>query len=462
MRRQSSSADFEQIERVLSRHLNGLHISVLEAELGESLTRRTLNRRLTQLITQRRVERRGRGKSSIYVATLLALSQSRPAAREFESPDGGIEIPLSRAARDQLDYVSRPVAMRTRVTYERGLLDDYVPNRTSYLSNTLKAKLHRIGKPIDVRRSAGTFARDILARLLIDLSWASSRLEGNTYTRLDTQRLIDYGQEAVGKDAKETRMILNHKDAIQFAVEGGNEVGVNAYTVLNLHALLSDDLMADPESSGRLRRRAVEIGKSAYTPLAVPQLVAEHFEFLLEKAASIHDPFETAFFLMVHIPYLQPFEDVNKRVSRLAANVPLIKANLCPLSFIDVPESAYVAGTLAIYEMRRYELLRDVFEWAYEKSCQQYVAVRDSLAPPDAFRGKHKSNLTEVIGKLVRGRANATAARVRTLAKSLVDTIELDRFVDMTRRELDRLYEGNIARYKIKPAEFQAWKKDKH
>lgn len=83
-----------------------------------------------------------------------------------------------------------------------------------------------------------------------------------------------------------------------------------------------------------------------------------------------------AFFLMVHLPYLQPFEDVNKRTSRLAANIPLIHHNLCPLSFIDVPQSAYVDAMIGVYELNRIELLRDVFVWAYERSCQQYVAVQ--------------------------------------------------------------------------------------
>jgi Fic family protein len=76
---------------------------------------------------------------------------------------------------------------------------------------------------------------------------------------------------------------------------------------------------------------------------------------------------------MVQLPYLQPFEDVNKRVSRIGANLSLIQHNLCPLSFIDVPERAYVEGTLGVYELNQIELLRDVFVWAYERSCQRYL-----------------------------------------------------------------------------------------
>ena len=83
----------------------------------------------------------------------------------------------------------------------------------------------------------------------------------------------------------------------------------------------------------------VMIGSSVYTPIAIPQVIEERFDTLLAKAEAIPDPIEQSFFVMVHLPYLQPFIDVNKRTSRLAANIPLIRANLCPLSFVDVPEA---------------------------------------------------------------------------------------------------------------------------
>ena len=123
------------------------------------------------------------------------------------------------------------------------------------------------------------------------------------------------------------------------------------------------------------------IGGTPYHPLEIPQLIDEFFRKILETATAIEDPFEQAFFAMVQLPYLQPFEDVNKRVSRLAANLPLIRDNLCPLSFIDVPERDYVDGILGVYEPNRTELLRDVFCWAYERSCARYSAVRLSASP---------------------------------------------------------------------------------
>jgi hypothetical protein len=152
-----------------------------------------------------------------------------------------------------------------------------------------------------------------------------------------------------------------------------DEVGFDSFTFKNLHAVLSQDLMRDPQASGRLRRRAVDISGTVFHPAALPQVIEDCFEQLLSKAAVIPDPFEQAFFLMVQLPYLQPFEDVNKRVSRVGANISLIKHNLCPLSFVDVPERAYVEGTLGVYELNEVDLLRDVFVWAYERSCQRYL-----------------------------------------------------------------------------------------
>ena len=170
-------------------------------------------------------------------------------------------------------------------------------------------------------------------------------------------------------------MILNHKDAIfEFLVSTAcDEIGFNRYTILNLHALLANNLLADPTAAGRLRYIAVGIERSTFHPLEVPQLVEECFDQILATAAAIADPFEQAFFVMVQLPYLRPFDDVNKRVSRLAANIPLIKGNLSPLSFADVPRRTYTEAVLGIYELRQIDLLKDVFIWAYERSAARFT-----------------------------------------------------------------------------------------
>lgn len=465
MPKRVTQSELQRIEDVVRRFPAGVSLAQLQKELRGAISRRTLGRRLSGLLEAGRIQRRGEGKGTRYFhgasgapKTVTPESARAEMGGQFETPEGVVTIDLSPVSRDILEYVSRPMAARNPTGYERRLLDEYAPNRTAYLPDKLKVHLHKIGKPIAAERAAGTFARDILNRFLIDLSWASSRLEGNTYSRLDTERLIEFGQEAEGKDAKETQMILNHKAAIELLVEeNGDDIGINRYTLLNLHSLLSENLMADPEASGRLRRRPVDIGGSAYTPTAIPQLIEECLDLTISKAGAISDPFERAFFVMVHVPYLQPFEDVNKRVSRLAANIPLIKGNLCPLSFVDVPERAYIAGTLGVYEMTRVDLLRDVFIWAYERSCQRYVVIRDSVAEPDLFRMKYRNALIEVIGGIVRERKRPAEEEIRVLAGPRVESRDLPRFTDLVTREFSRLNEGNIARYRIRLPDFRSW-----
>ena len=141
-------------------------------------------------------------------------------------------------------------------------------------------------------------------------------------------------------------MIVNHKDAIEFLVSEAEDIGFNRYTILNLHGILAENLLPDPAAPGRLRHMGVGIGKSTFHPLELPQLIEECFNQVLATAAAIEDPFEQALFVMVQLPYLQPFDDVNKRVSRLSANIPFIKRNLSPLSFIDVPRALYTDAIL--------------------------------------------------------------------------------------------------------------------
>jgi Fic family protein len=353
--------------------------------------------------------------------------------------------------------VRRSEPERTPIGYSRDFLDQYKPNDSSYLTLEITASLARIGATPDAERPAGTYARHILNRLLVDLSWASSRLEGNTYSFLETKQLIEVGEAAEGKDAVETQMILNHKSAIEFIVDQGDELAFNRQTILNLHGLLSDNLLPDPGAGGRLRRIGVGIAGSVYIPLEVPQLVEECFQQIVNTAAAIRNPFEQAFFAMVHLPYLQPFEDVNKRVSRLAANIPFVRENLSPLSFIDVPERAYVEGLLGVYELNRVDLLIDVFVWAYQRSAKRYAAIRQSLGEPDRFRLRFRDELNEVIGEIVRARLPVTVEEVTRIANRRVPAEHLDDFVRMTIRDLENLHEGNFARFRLRPSEFQDW-----
>ncbi len=457
MPKQINKKEFESIIHAVAHHPEGLGVEALLVSEGLGLSKRTLQRRLAKLVADGRLITEGDARALHYkVASITAELQvvAPPAKVEMHAE---VYVPISPEGRVIRDYVRQATQLRKPVSYNPEFIESYMPNETSYLPEDLRSQLISLGRVPNEDRPAGTFAREILNRLLIDLSWASSRLEGNTYSRLDTQKLIEFGQSAKGKDAIETQMILNHKNAIEMLVNEADLVGFNPYTVLNLHAQLSDGLLADPQDCGRLRQRAVGITNSVYIPLAMPQRIDEYFRLLLAKAESINDPFEQAFFAMVHISYLQPFADVNKRVSRLAANIPLIKRNLCPLSFIDVPERAYIDGVLGVYELNRIELFRDVFVWAYERSCQQYVAVKQSLVPPDPFRLRHRASLTEAIRSIIIARKAPILENVNAVIPVAVMQEDRERFEELVLRELENLHEGNIARFGIRPSEFAVW-----
>ncbi len=287
---------------------------------------------------------------------------------------------------------------------------------------------------------------------------SSSRLEGNTYTRLDTEKLLAQGEEPTGRDPRDTQMILNHKKAIELMVDGASVIRFNRYTLLNLHAALAENLLDDANDEGKLRQREVGITGTTFIPLSIPQKISELFDLLLQTADAIADPFEQAFFAMVHIPYLQPFADVNKRTSRLAANIPLIRENLCPLSFIDVPEGDYVEATLGVYELNRVELLRDLFVWAYERSARQYQIVRDSVPTPDPIRLRYRQAIAELLQDAVRTNQPASALDGDAgLDRVGVLTGDREAFRAQFHAALDSLHEGNFARYGLRPSEFTAW-----
>ncbi|MGH8699411.1 MAG: Fic family protein, partial [Burkholderiales bacterium] len=126
--------------------------------------------------------------------------------------------------------------------------------------------------------------------------------------------------------------------------------------------------------------------------------------------------------------------------------------------FIDVPERDYIEGTLAIYELTRVELLRDLFAWAYERSAQRCSALRRSVVEPDPFRLAHRAQLIELVGDVVRRRLPADEPTVRRLAQTLVAGADLDQFVAMALNDLRHLYEGNVARYRLRLADYHGWK----
>lgn len=419
------------------------------------VARRSAQRQVAKLVESGQVIARGEGRGRRYFGADISQKAD---VQTSEVDKFSAFIPISADSQDILSYINQPLEARKPVGYQLDFLNSYQPNKTWYLSDSLRRQLHKMGKTTDSQKPAGTYSRAILNRLLIDLSWASSHLEGNTYSRLDTRELIEHGRSAQGKAAIETQMILNHKSAIELLVENIDTAEFNHYTLMNIHSALSENLLPNPADEGRIRQHAVDIGKSVYRPLSVPAQIEDALKLVLNKASQIGDAFEQSFFMMVHLPYLQPFADINKRTSRLAANLPLFRANLCPLTFLDVPEQAYSRATLGVYEMARVELLRDLYVRAYERSTQEYLAIKQDLAEPDPLRLTWRDFIKQTIHLVVTSPEQDPYAVIQQVVKAQIPVSERKDLQALVIEELRRLHEGVLARYGLRPSEFSAWK----
>jgi Fic family protein len=347
---------FDAIDRaiveILQQEKSGCQARALLSSLtkrGHSISQPTLSRRLARLAAQRHVIARRAGRSTVYLRDAYH------------------------------DWFSLPPTRRPKVSYNPKLLENYAPGETRWFSQQEIDRLHQAGG--DRVLDASTYSRAIAQKLLVDLSFASSALEGNTYSYLDTEVLVEFGQAAEGKAAEETQMILNHKEAILYLIDNISDIDVSPRELRTLHALLSRGLI-EPAAVGAVRSRPVDIGGSAYVPMAIPQKLSEEVENITAKAAAIREPFEQSLFLMAFVSYLQPFLDVNKRTGRLACNIPLLKNRLAPLSFLEMDKEKYVEGLLALYELNRIDLLRDAYIEGYVGSASRYDAyvARDRSA----------------------------------------------------------------------------------
>lgn len=354
-------------------------------------------------------------------------------------------------------HLQTPYNRRRPASYQKEFLDRYVPDKTFYLGEADRQRLREAGTPAGSPLPAGTYARRILERLLVDLSWASSRMEGNTYNLLETERLIRLGEEAAGKDRKEAVMILNHKEAIQYVVDHLGDIAITRPDLCNIHALLADGLLADPAMAGRLRRMAVGISHSSYRPLEDQFAIEEEFDILVQKAAAITDPFEQSFFLLAHIPYLQAFEDINKRTARVASNIPLLKADLAPMSFLTMDDRAYIDGLIGVYELNNVSLLREVYIDAYMASAENYRTLRAEVETPDKAALAYRDFVREAVRRSVLDWKAFEPERVMEMAAQ-ADIPEEDReeVVDYVGQEFRGLHEGNVIRYRLRPADLEA------
>jgi fido (protein-threonine AMPylation protein) len=208
-----------------------------------------------------------------------------------------------------------------------------------------------------------------LERLVIELSWKSSKIEGNTYTLLDTEKLILENTPAPGHDRKEAKMILNHKAAFTWIYT--HAADYRTLTRANLEKLHAT-LIADLEIDHGFREKPVGVVGSRYQPLDNLHQLTEAVDQLTAAVNRMASPYAKAFVALMGISYIQPFGDGNKRTARLMANALLLSHGRAPLSYRSVDEVAYREATLALYELNTIVLLRRIFVEQYIFAATHY------------------------------------------------------------------------------------------
>ena len=261
---------------------------------------------------------------------------------------------------------------RASKQYVFDFLENYIPNQSSFLTAEQKTSLKDACAAITLSTQFFSNNKRLLETILIDLSYSSSYLEGNTYTYLDTEVLIKYKESATDKTDEETQMILNHKEALEFLIENKSNAQLQKDTFFYVHKLLGKGLL-EKHMLGIIRQHIVTIGGTTYSPLDNMHQLNEQFELFIRKLNEIVNPFEQAAFIGVFIPYFQLFMDINKRVSRVMMNFPLLKNNLPISSFLQVKKKQYVISLLAIYELNNPTLFCELFVESYMKNITRYV-----------------------------------------------------------------------------------------
>lgn len=410
----------------------------------------TVRRHLDSLCSRGEVIRTGKARATRYRLKASGAAGLPAAATAAARGDEAQAHPALSAAAWQLSRrLEVPLAARDPVAYKRDFVDSYVPNTSWLMPPELAEELYRAGRS-QGQQPAGTYARKVMEPLLIDLSWSSSRLEGNRYSLLATEELFKRGSAGTDTDAV---MLLNHKAAIEFLVDAVPIQGLSSSLMRNLHAVLMQDLLADSDALGAIRKKVVNIADTVYLPTQVPAILEEMLERIVHKAKLTKNPVEAAFFLWVNLAYLQPFEDGNKRTSRLAANIPLVLYNCSPLSFLDIDMDDYARAMLGVYEFRDVALAVELFSWAYRRSIKKYAAVKESLGAPDPIRLRYREGLTAAVGLVVKERKSVQTA----LGELGLTEDTAPGFRALLLDELTKLEVFNCARYRLTLSATQDW-----
>ena len=297
----------------------------------------------------------------------LSITGKGPATRYALSSVGKLFATL-----DAKEYCAREPDTRFGFSsYQFDLFQDvpttvFSSEEQSFLE-TATTQYHNKSKGI-----SETLHQKELERFIIELSWKSSKIEGNTYTLLDTEKLLLYGTEAEGRTKNETAMILNHKTAFSFVYENRDSFKVlSRMGIEHVHSLLTKDL----QIVRNFRSSPVGITGSRYRPLDNKYQIEEAVVALLEVVNRVPDGYTKGLVTLLGLSYIQPFEDGNKRTARLTGNAVLLAYGLSPLSYRSVSEEAYREAILVFYELNSLEPFKKLFIEQYQFAAENYLLL---------------------------------------------------------------------------------------
>ena len=208
-----------------------------------------------------------------------------------------------------------------------------------------------------------------LERLSIDLSWKSSQIEGNTYSLLETEKLLKEKETASGKTKEEAVMLLNHKDAIDFIVDNpGYLYPLTISKIEDIHSILTKELDVDRN----IRKRRIGISGTNYRPLDNEFHIKEALSAMCDLINNKENVFEQALLALMLISYIQPFVDGNKRTARIVSNAILINHKYCPISFRTVDSVDYKKAMLLFYEQNNVTIFKQIFIEQFEFAVKTY------------------------------------------------------------------------------------------
>jgi Fic family protein len=232
--------------------------------------------------------------------------------------------------------------------------------KLTFLQELYKNNISQLSKPQIIKE---------LERLAIDLSWKSSQIEGNTYTLLETERLLLQKETASGKTKEEAIMLLSHKEAIDFIIEQPDYlVPLTVPKIEDIHSLLIKELAIDRN----IRKRRVGITGTNYRPLDNEFQIKEALTSMCDLVNNKKDVFEKSLLSLVLISYIQPFSDGNKRTARIVGNAILIHNKYCPISFRTVDSVDYKKAMLLFYEQNNISQFKEIFINQFEFAVNTY------------------------------------------------------------------------------------------